>query len=153
MSFILQYCCYKYIIHITLLLLQRCRSYYNIVAATASLILRYCCYNGDAYITVLLLQQCRSYYSIVPIKASIILQFVAMMALLILQYCCYRYVKNVNVRSYIARYPVLGIVQSLLQFTPCRPVHINAISTPLGSIQPRCNYCAKNFRSNIHISL
>ena len=39
----------------------------------------------------------------------------------------------VKVHSYIARYPVLGTVQSVLHFTPGRPVHSNAISTSLGS--------------------
>ena len=32
----------------------------------------------------------------------------------------------------------------------CKPVHSNAISTSLGSIQPRCN-CAKTIRSHIHL--
>ena len=32
-------------------------------------------------------------------------------------------------------------------------VHSNAISTYPGSIKPRCNYCAKNIRSHIHLYL
>ena len=60
---------------------------------------------------------------------------------------CSRY----KIRSYIARYPVLGTAQNALHFTACgRPVHSNANSTSLGSIQSRCNYCAKNIRSHSH---
>ena len=33
---------------------------------------------------------------------------------------------------------------------PGRPVHSKAISTSLGSIQPRCNCCTKAIRSHIH---
>ena len=35
----------------------------------------------------------------------------------------------IEIRSYIVRHPVLGTVQSALQFTPGRPVHSNAILT------------------------
>ena len=57
---------------------------------------------------------------------------------------------KVKVSSYIARYPVCRTAQSALHFTPGRPVNSKAISTSLGSIQPRCNCCAKNIRLNIH---
>ena len=33
---------------------------------------------------------------------------------------------------------------------PGGPVHSKAISTSLGSIRPRCNYCAKSSRSHIY---
>ena len=57
---------------------------------------------------------------------------------------------KVKVSSYIARYPVFRTAQSVLHFTPGRPVHSKAFSTSMGSIQPRCNYCAKTIRSHIH---
>ena len=44
---------------------------------------------------------------------------------------------------YIARRPVLGTAQSVLHFAPGRPVHSNSTSISNGSIQLRCNYCAK----------
>ena len=37
----------------------------------------------------------------------------------------------------------LGLFIALYTSPPGRPVHSNAISTSLGSIQPRCNYCTK----------
>ena len=44
-------------------------------------------------------------------------------------------------------------VQSALHFTPGRPVHSNKLSTSLGSIKQRCNYCAKTIRSDIHLCM
>ena len=57
--------------------------------------------------------------------------------------------KMVKVRSCIAQYPARMTAQSALHFTPSRPVHSKAISTSLGSIQPRCN-CVKTIRSHFH---
>ena len=59
---------------------------------------------------------------------------------------------KVKAHSYIALYPNLGTVQSALHLTPGRPVHWNAISIYLGSIQSRCNNCAKTIRLDIHLS-
>ena len=50
--------------------------------------------------------------------------------------------------SYTTQYRVLWAVQSALHFTPSRPVHSNANSTSLGSIQPYRNYCRKIIRSH-----
>ena len=52
-------------------------------------------------------------------------------------------------------YSVFGTVQSALHFTPGRPVHSNAISTSLVSIQPCCNYWPKTicFDIDIHLHL
>ena len=43
--------------------------------------------------------------------------------------------------------------QTLYTSPPGRPVHSNAISTSLGRIQPRCNYCAKTPFICIHLCL
>ena len=54
--------------------------------------------------------------------------------------------KKVNVSSYIAQYPIIRIGQSALNFTSWQTCsiehHLN-----LGSIQPRCNQCAKTIRT------
>ena len=72
-------------------------------------------------------------------------------------YSCVKYTRTwmegIEISSYIAHYPVLGTAQSALHFTPDRPVHSNAISTSLGSIQPHCNYCTKTIHSDIHQSI
>ena len=56
-----------------------------------------------------------------------------------------------TVRSYIERYHVLGTAQNTVHFNPLADLFI---LTPtrfyLGSIQPRCNYCAKTIRSHSH---
>ena len=44
----------------------------------------------------------------------------------------------------------LRLLKALYTSPPGRHVHSNAISTSLGSIQPRCSYCAKTVRSDIH---
>ena len=59
--------------------------------------------------------------------------------------------KDKKVHSYVAQYPVLKTAQNALRVTPGTPVNSNAISTSPGSIQPRCNYWAKNIRSDIHL--
>ena len=53
---------------------------------------------------------------------------------------------NKKVRSYIVR----RTVQSYVHFIPDKSVHSNTNSTSLGSIQPRCNYCAKTICSHTH---
>ena len=55
--------------------------------------------------------------------------------------CCHVMKK---VCSYIALYPVHRIIQNTVHFTPWL-VHSSANLTSLGSIQPCCNYCTKNY--------
>jgi len=45
---------------------------------------------------------------------------------------------HIVIISYIVQYPILGIAQSALYFTPWagRPVQLNTITASLGSIQP-----------------
>ena len=47
----------------------------------------------------------------------------------------------------------LGLFKAFCTAPPSRPVHSNTISTYLRNIQPCCNYCAKNIRSNIRLCL
>ena len=58
---------------------------------------------------------------------------------------------KVKVYSYIARYPVLGTVQSTLHFTPWQTCSFQRHLDFSG--KPCCNYCMKTIRSHIHLCL
>ena len=62
--------------------------------------------------------------------------------------------RNKGTRNVIERgSKSLGLLKALYTLPPGRPVHSTAISTSLGIIQPRCNYCAKTIRSDIHLCM
>ena len=58
--------------------------------------------------------------------------------------------ENTNLRNGIQS---LGQLKAFYISPPGRPVHSNAISTSLGSIQPCYNDCTKTIRSHIHVSV
>ena len=62
---------------------------------------------------------------------------------------------DVYLISQVKKRYVMGLLKVLYTTPPPpgRPVHPNAISTSLGSIQPLCNYCTKTIRSYIHLSV
>ena len=94
-----------------------------------------------------------SRHSYVPLKSSS-LRFPMLRRTMVRPSASLQYKYNsVKVHSYIARYQVLGTAQRVQPFPPGKPVHSNAISTSLGSIQPCCNYCVKTIHSHIHLCL
>ena len=63
------------------------------------------------------------------------------------------YLIKFNVRSYIARYPVIGTVQGALHFTPWQTCSFQRHFDFSGNHSAKCNYCAKTIRIKIHLSV